>query len=538
MITSTKTRKAATGCVRRSVQGVSIAALLGAAIIAGPANAAPRVQDGQSPGYLGAAAAKLNSQRAAADAEATAQQARVTKNANDSVKFWFNVMLDANAIDFSGSPIDQAGPTRTSRAMAIVTIAVFDALNAFERRFASYNSIGVADHRSFSREAAIAYAAHDTLVALWPRQTARFDSLLADDLASINGGAARIARGKKVGQDAAAAILARRSADNSQAAERAWGTGGGAVADGTNDFLGRMVNVGSTGIGDWTPDPISGATVALGSFWGSVTPFALTSGNQFRLAPPPAVGTPAYAASFAEVAAIGGAPENAGTPSTSTPETRFVANYWGYDGVPGLGVPPRLYNQIALQVATDRGLNNALRLARFLAIVNVSLADSGIAAWDSKYFYNFWRPVVGIRTPDGAADTTNDPNWSPVGVSVINTSAAIRPTPPFPAYPSGHATFGASLFEVARDFFGDRPFTFVSDEYNGEGSDPFTPGTPRPLVPVRFSSFTEAQVENGVSRIYGGVHWDFDDIEGQKLGVRVARRVLDDIQPFSQQNNH
>ena len=111
--------------------------------------------------------------------------------------------------------------------------------------------------------------------------------------------------------------------------------------------------------------------------------------------------------------------------------------------------------------------------------------------------------------------------WKPAGASVINSDHAELFTPPFPAYPSGHATFGGALFQVMRGFFKDNTaFTFTSDEYNGLGVDPN--GTPRPLAPVRFKSFTAAQKENGRSRVYNGVHWNYDDTFGQASGVQVG----------------
>lgn len=171
-------------------------------------------------------------------------------------------------------------------------------------------------------------------------------------------------------------------------------------------------------------------------------------------------------------------------------------------------------------------------LARYLAMVNTAIGDAAIAAWDSKYFYNYWRPVTGIRTDDGVSETPVDPNWSPVGISVINTTTPIMPTPPFPAYPSGHATFGAATFEVMRGFFGnDTRFTFVSDEYNGEGVDPF--GIPRPLVPVRFASLQDAQEQNGNSRIYNGVHWQWDNLAGQAMGENIGEYLRSQA-PFQQ----
>jgi membrane-associated phospholipid phosphatase len=328
--------------------------------------------------------------------------------------------------------------------------------------------------------------------------------------------------------------------DGSEIPEVSFGEGG-RVATGDVAVFGRRINSGSTEFGDWTPDPNTPATspeatLALGASWGAVKPFVLNSGAQFRPALPAPFDAPngngldRYIDSLLNVATMGGSPDNTGILSTSTEEFRFVGNFWGYDGVPLIGVPPRLYNQIAVQLTEGR-VSDPLEVARILALINVGLADAGIAAWDAKYFYNFWRPVTAVRAPTTLSPLIpRDENWDPVGVSVVNTDLAIRPSPPFPAYPSGHATFGATTFEILRDFFGDNtPFTFVSDEFNGEGFDPLT-GLPRPLVPVRFSTLTEAQEENGISRIYNGSHWDFDDTVGQAMGVSVARFLLDNSQ--------
>ena len=118
------------------------------------------------------------------------------------------------------------------------------------------------------------------------------------------------------------------------------------------------------------------------------------------------------------------------------------------------------------------------------------------------------------------------PGWKPFGISLANaqTNTPRRVTPPFPAYTSGHATFGAALFETARGFMPDRTaFTFVSDEYNGVTTDPFTPGVVRPLVPVRYRTLSEAETENGRSRVFNGVHWQFDSEGGIQMGRQIAR---------------
>lgn len=520
---------------------IRIASVLAATMLLPGVAALPAMADGQgaqrseahSRGYIG----EIGRRAIASNAAKRLKNSKMRRisNTTDRVYAWHEIALDSVAIDHTpavgGVPLENGGPTRTSRALAMTQTAVFDVVNSFRRRYGSYNDIG-RTLPSASMDAAIAQAAHDVQVALYPGQADRLDDLLADDLRSIRASAPRIRRGREAGAEAAAAMLARRAGDGSEIPEPAFGEGG-AVATGSGTSTGNSVNDGTIGIGEWSPDPVTGDPVALGAFWGAVTPFAIPSGDVFRSPVPPLVSSPEYADAFNEVAPLGGSPDNTGIAPTGTPDTMFIGNYWGYDGVPLIGVPPRLYNQIAAQEIDANGPNDPVEVARLLAMTSMAQADSAIAAWDSKYFYNYWRPVVGIRVDEGNPGTATDPTWEPVGVSVINTAVQIRPTPPFPAYPSGHATFGASVMEVLRDNFGDNAFTFVSDEYDGTGDDPFAPGTPRPLVPVRFDSYTAAQQENGQSRIFNGVHWQFDNGTGQDIGVQVGDTVqaLDAFNP-------
>ena len=463
------------------------------------------------------------------------------------IQFWHTVALDTTALDHTTardgedtvSPVEQGGPTRTSRALAMVQIAVFEAVNSNDGQYNSYLS-GLDANTSASVDAAVAKAAFNTLVSLYPDQEERLTEIYQADLDIISESEDRfkVAKGVNFGAIISAKIVSLRDADNSDFDEPEYGDGG-AVADGATTWFNTPVNGGSTNIGEWEPDPTTpNDTLALGASWGAVTPFFLETGNQFRVPEPALPGDDAYTQAYQEVAGLGGSTENINTPVTGTDDTRFIGNYWGYDGVPLIGVPPRVYNQISAQIA-DNKIQDPVQYARFLALINAGLADVGIAAWDSKYYYNYWRPVTGIRVDDGSDATTTDADWNPVGVSVINTDEAIRPTPPFPAYPSGHAAFGASTFEIMRNFFGDdTAFTFVSDEFNGEGVDPFFPDQPRPLVPVRFESFTQAQEQNGRSRVFNGVHWNFDDTAGQDLGVQVADYLLNNTQAFSDVNNN
>jgi hypothetical protein len=242
-----------------------------------------------------------------------------------------------------------------------------------------------------------------------------------------------------------------------------------------------------------------------------------------------------YATAFLEVKSYGG--DGVKTPTLRTEDQRQIGIYWAYDGTPGLSAPPRLYNQIALQIGKDRGLKG-IELARLLALVNISMADAGIAIWESKYFYNVWRPVTGIRESDAGTGPTQsgdgnpltfgDVGFTPLGAPASNTTGS-NFTPPFPAYPSGHAGFGAAMFQVLRQVLGTDsvPFTFVSDEFNGVTRD--SAGQVRPLRPRSFATLTQAEEENGQSRIYLGIHWSFDKTAGVALGREVSNHVVANV---------
>ena len=166
----------------------------------------------------------------------------------------------------------------------------------------------------------------------------------------------------------------------------------------------------------------------------------------------------AYTAAYNEVKNLGGD----GIMTQRTEEQTFIGIFWAYDGTPSLCAPPRLYNQITVQIADQRRLS-AIQFARLLALVNVAMADAGMTIWESKYYYDFWRPVLGIRESDpgtgptllgdGNPDTVGDTNFSPLGAPASNLTGP-NLTPPFPAYPSGHAGFGGALFQVMRRFYG------------------------------------------------------------------------------------
>ena len=307
-------------------------------------------------------------------------------------------------------------------------------------------------------------------------------------------------RGVAVGKYVAAQILAAR-------------------ADDTSDAM--MMYTPTPLLGHHQPDPLHPDQGFLTPAWGQVTPFAMSDVEDFRSPPPPALDSAEYAAAFREVATLGG--DGVTTPTLRTAEQTQTGLFWGYDGSPGLGTPPREYNQIVRIVAQQQH-NSVDENARLFALVNLAMADGGIQCWDTKYLYDFWRPVVAIRAAntDGNPLTVRDAEWHYLGAPRSNAPGQTNFTPPFPAYTSGHATFGAATFRTLADFYGrdDIAFSFTSDEFNGVTTD--QDGSVRPLLTRTFRSFSAAAEENGQSRIYLGIHWSFDKVYGIQAGSAIA----------------
>lgn len=460
------------------------------------------------------------------------------------ILYWNEVALEANRVDHTKDK-EQAGPTLSSRALAIVHLAMYDAyagVKADPIGFPHYLPTLPPPSGAADINAAVAGAAQATLSALYPKQKATFD---AKNLGvGFAGTPDAIQGGYAYGLLVAQALLKDRKDDP---------RGGD---DGYSFSIGR---------GAHRVDPDNPGQGFQSPFYGKNSRcFAVTSRHD--LDAPPQPGTSEYNTALQEVRAKGIAPELFGTidphSAKRTAEESIIGVYWGFDGSKDLGTPPRLYNQIVRAVAVERGIeNDSDQLIRLFARVNTAMADAGILAWEQKYKHNLWRPVVGIREhdpsmgPTGAAgnhiNNDCDASWLPFGAPNSNQTAAKNFTPNFPAYPSGHATFGAAAFHTTRLFFDpslahnradDGLFTgsFVSEELNGSTTD--NKGTVRPKHVRNFSGgLWQMIVENGRSRVFLGVHWIFDAFApisasdrnpdfGRKVGgVPLGLNIAEDI---------
>ncbi len=383
---------------------------------------------------------------------------------SDEVKVWNSVTLDL--IRSQGVP-----PPKASRLLAMVSVASADAVNATHRLCVGkyYNAVS---GPGASADVAAAKAAHDVLLSVFPGQSASLAAKLAASTASYGGNA--LNNGLQAGQAAASACLAGRAADQSGLASPPY--------------------TGSNAIGRWRPTP-NGFANGLLPEWGKVTPFSIASGDQFRPPAPPSPGSPDYVADFDEVKALGSA-----TSSTRTQDQTDIARFWADGG--GTFTPPGHWNEIANRVADQLSYSIDER-SRMLGMLNMGLADAGIAAWEAKYFYEYWRPITAIREgdADGNAATAGDAGWSP-----------LIATPPFPSYVSGHSTFSAAAARILAGVVGTDAVNFSTTNDSGDTRS--------------YSSFLEAAEEAGQSRIYGGIHFQFDNTAGLAMGAGIGDVVL------------
>jgi hypothetical protein len=451
----------------------------------------------------------------------------------DPILYWNGVALEADRVSHTDlKDIGTLGPSLSTRALAIVHLAMYDAYAAVIDKPAELprylNKPGLpVPMPGASPDAAVAAAAHATLSALYPSQKAFFDLKHAQ--------AGLKEPGLKAGHDFGL-IIAQCMLDDRKDDPNASDDGYAA----------------SVARGAHRRDPDNPAQVFYAPYYGAKSKcFAVT--KRHELAAPP-FDTPEYLKALREVRGKGIAPELMGTLPTSLPRRKvdetLIGVYWAYDGASGLGTPPRLYNQIIREIAIAKG-NSVDQNAQLFALVNSAMADAGILAWDQKYIHDFWRPVVGIREHDksmgpAASEAANDisddcdPAWLPFGAPKTNVLAK-NFTPNFPAYPSGHATFGAAALHMTRLFYKEgglfsantlSPDTlfdhlfYVSDELNGVNTD--NKGAVRPRHVRNFPKGLWQMIEeNGRSRVFLGVHWVFDAFAVKDNGAPDLLKKVD-----------
>jgi membrane-associated phospholipid phosphatase len=385
----------------------------------------------------------------------------------DMVLRWNQVLMTAMQTGGLGNP------AVNSRILAIVQAAVYDAVNSIDGTHTPYLA-DIPASAGASEEAAVAQAAHDTLMALYPAQSGLLDLELKASLETITDGDPKAA-GIQVGQTAAKNILAARANDGSD----------------------KMVDyTPGTNPGDYQLTPPAYA-LPISPQWPGVTPFCLQSNTQFPVPPPPALTSAEYTAAFNQVKELGSFDS-----TTRTADQTEAAMF--YAGVTPIGGGFFIQvNNMAQTVAVARG-NSLVDNARMFALMELGLADEAIANWTAKYSYNFWRPVTAIRAADtdGNPDTEADPNWT-----------TLLATPNIPSYPSQHSSAVGSTSVVFANFFGTDAVPF-SVSWQG------LPGVTR-----SFDSFSAWANECGQARIWAGFHWSFDVTAGLDLGRSVGEYI-------------
>jgi hypothetical protein len=378
----------------------------------------------------------------------------------DTVTDWNVIALNATAVP--------PNAILQSRSLAIVHGAIYDAVCAVDRKSGVY-AVNLEAPAGTLVEAAVAAAAHGTLVRLAPAQQPMLDAALNVSLSNIPDGPGKIA-GIALGGQIAEKIVALRSSDG---------------ADAKVTFTPKA----SAGLYQLTPPQ---SLPAILSQWGAVTPFVLRSRTGLDLKGAPAITTAQFARDFEEVKSVG-----ARNSTTRTADQTAAAIFWTVQ----TAVPWH---------AAARAASSAKRLslsenARLFALLTMASADSQIIAFEEKYQRPHWRPITAIRaaTDLGIPALKGDAGWEPLLV-----------TPPHPEYPSAHAIFSGAAEAVLRGFFG-------SDEINVSVTAPGPFGVTR-----TYRQFSELTAEVDNARVWGGIHFRSADVDGTEIGRKIGEIVL------------
>ena len=397
-----------------------------------------------------------------------------TAQSLDAVLQWNRVMQAAIA-----APGANPATVFVTRPLAITSVAVFDAANSFDRAYDPYATL-VSVPPGASRDAAVAQAAHDVLVALLPSQAPTLEVALATAMAGIPEQAAR--DGAAVGAAAARATLELRA------------------DDGWNRTPPAFVLPSLPGY--WQPTPPANAPAAF-THYPDVVGFIVPSGRRFPMEPPPALTSERYAQDLDETKRLGSV-----NSTERTADQTQMARLWA-----GVGTSTTfwmVWNQVAAGVARSRGLSG-LDAARVFALLNMAHHDALLTSFTGKFLYGLWRPVTAIREAgtDGNEATVPDAAWTP-----------LLTTPPYPGHPGNMACLGAAQARVLARLFGqdDVPFQVTWT------------GTTGPTVARAYNGFRQLADEGGLSRIWGGIHFQFESLASlgacTQLGDYAADNVL------------
>lgn len=372
---------------------------------------------------------------------------------SDVIMDW-NARADAIAVE------KQLPNAPNARGQAMLHIAMFEAVNAIDRRYAPYK-LNLSVDRAASREAAAAAAAYDVLLALHPDKKPDLDAALAASLAGITDGEAR-SKGVELGKQAAAGIIALRTNDGSNTPE------------------------------DYRPATTAGVyvptTMPIESTSSKIRPFAMTSASQFRAAPPPALTSETWTRDFNEIREIGSLAS-----ARRTAEQTTIARFWFFTG-------PRTYNTIVRQIASNRKMD-LVDCARLYALTAIAGADAFIAVFEAKYTYNFWRPVTAIRNADHTSNpaTPREASWQPLGT-----------TPMHPEYPCAHCIVASAIATVLQHIVGNEVDEITLTSPTAAG------------VTRKWTRLQDYSNEVSNARIYAGFHYRFSAEAGKDMGKKIG----------------
>jgi hypothetical protein len=386
-----------------------------------------------------------------------------------------NVITDWDANAIAVTPPSAAG----LREMAIMHVAMFDAVNSIARRYRPY-MVQLPASEATSQEAAATAAAADVLIGLHPAAAAQIQAASASALAAIPEGKAK-ADSLALGQAVAEKILSVRSKDGANAPD---------------DYRPK------TKPGVYVPT----AAVMFGSAWPRMTPFALTSPSQFRPPPPISLTSSEWSDNYNEIKDLGG--KNSAKRSAQQTET---ARFW-------LALGPAVYHQIPRQLVAAKQMN-VVESARFMALYSIALTDASIAVFDAKYQYEFWRPVTAIRNGDidDNPSTARESTWQPLDA-----------TPMHPEYPCAHCIQSGAAAGVIEAVLGSQEIPEVT-----------MTSTTAPGITHRWTNTAEYTEEIANARIWAGFHYRFSTRVGTEMGRKIGNYIVETVmQPVPKADAH